>query len=142
MNHNNEKVRFPFRLINAFFIALEARRPPEIQGTSELTFSIQIKVVDERFPERLQVNLKVETAANQKLTLKAELVGLFDLVEGQPAPDHGLISDFINERALFQMWPYITRKIRDLSLEMAVDPVNLPIPYSFGFDMGGAQEEE
>ena len=142
MNHITDKARFPFRLANAFFTALEARRPPEIHDASKLNFSIQIKVIEEHFPERLEVNLKVETTANQPLTLKIELVGLFDLVDGQPVPERGIIPDFINERALFQMWPYITQKMRNLSIEMAANPVNLPVPYSFSFASSDLPREE
>jgi preprotein translocase subunit SecB len=127
------EIEYPFQLDNAFFISLEFRRAPEMQDQLELQFSFAVKVLDERYAGRLQIHLVLETHPGQPMKIRAELVGLFDLVEGHTPPDRNRIPDFVNERALFVLWPYMTQMIRQITAEMGTTPVNLRMPYEFDF---------
>jgi hypothetical protein len=62
-----------------------------------------------------------------------EVVGLFDLIEGQPEPDRSIIGDFVNERALFMLWPHVTHTVKQITGQMGVNPVNVRTPDTFEF---------
>ena len=124
---------FPFRLREAFFIELRFNRAPEVPQQLQLNFSTAIKVVKEKFPDNLQVNVKLSTkdVPPQPIDISVELVGLFDLVENQGTPEPEILDKFLNERALFILWPYISQCIKQITVQMGMGPINLPIPFYF-----------
>jgi preprotein translocase subunit SecB len=128
-----QELGFPFRLDNTFFTSLRFHRPPQIPESLEVGFSVQAKVHADEFPDRLQVDLKIETPDDQPLTLSLELVGIFRAVEGQPEPEPSIIPDFINERALHMLWPYMAQMVRQVTGQMGMAPLNIPTPYMFQF---------
>ena len=56
------------------------------------------------------------------------------MVEGYPEADRNTIVDFINERALFSMWPYISQMSRLMTSQMGMNPVNWRMPQNFEFE--------
>jgi len=139
-----DEIEYPFQLNNVFFISMEFERAPEMPDLLELQFSFHLKVLDDRYPERLQIHLLMATHPGQPMKIRAELVGLFDLVEGQSPPARDRIPEFDHERALFVMWPYMAQMIRQTTGEMGTTPVNLRMPYMFSFSPAPhtAMEEE
>ncbi len=87
----------------------------------------------------MQLVLKVQTVEDQPLSFLLELIGLFDHVEELPAPDRSIIPDFINERALYMLWPYMAQVITNITGQMGTIPINVPTPYKFSFE---SQEEK
>jgi len=136
------EIRFPYQLNNAFVVSLQARRIPKVPDSPQLEFTVQLKVVDEQLPERLQLSLKLSTVGEEPVAFSTEVVGLFDLVEGQAAPKRGITTEFINERALFLLWPYITQTLRMVTGQMGINPVTLHTPYLFAYEPQEKEEEE
>ena len=126
---NNPK--YPFRLTNAFLIELSFQRAPQVPEPIPLNLNVLVKVVDLEFP-KLEVRLRLQTEGDdQPLKIVAEVVGMFDLVEGQPVPGREIVVEFLNERALFMLWPYISLPIQQITAQMGTGPVALAVPYHF-----------
>jgi hypothetical protein len=126
---NNPK--YPFRLVNAFLIELSFQRAPEMPASIPLNLKALIRVDDQKFPQ-LGVHLRLQTEGDdQPLKIQAEVVGWFDLVEDQPVPGREVVVDFLNERALFMLWPYISLPIRQVTAQMGIAPVVMAAPYHF-----------
>lgn len=128
-----EEIIFPYQLESAFFTSLQFVRGPQLPDPTHLNFLAQLKVIDEEFPDKLQIHLKAETVPDQPMTISAELVGLFRLVDGQAQPDHTIVSEFVNERAIFQLWPLITQMVGLVTGQMGMEPFRMPTPYAFDF---------
>jgi preprotein translocase subunit SecB len=128
-----QEAQFPFQLNNAFLTSLRFSRLPEMPETQEFNLGVEVNVAEIDFPGRLQIALKVETIGESPLTFRIELIGLFDYVEGEPEPDRSIVWDFVNQKALYILWPYVTQIVRQLTAQMGIGPVNLRIPYKFDF---------
>jgi hypothetical protein len=137
-----EEIRFPYQLNNAFVVSLRASRIPKVPDSPQLEFTVQLKVIDEQLPERLQLNLIFSTVGEEPVAFSTEVVGLFDLVEGQAAPKRDITTEFINERALFLLWPFITQTLRMVTGQMGINPVTIRTPYMFGYEPPEKEEEE
>jgi preprotein translocase subunit SecB len=122
-----------FELTEAFFTSVEFRRTPEVPDPLNVRFNVRVRVHDEKLPEALQIDLKLETPEEQPLMMALEIVGLFEGRDGQPEPDRGELSRFVNERALFMLWPYAAQMTRLTTAQMGMDPVKLPNPLEFHF---------
>ena len=127
------ETRFPLRLERAFFTSLQFRRIPEMPDPLQLSILTQVRVHSEHFPDKLQIDLKIETAEDQPLVFLVELVGLFSAVEGKPEPDPSIIPGFVNKRALHMLWPYAVQMIRQVTGQMGTDPIEISTPYTFDF---------
>jgi hypothetical protein len=125
-------LRFPFRLADAFFITLELGRKPDMPQPLELKLGVEARVVTDRFPDRIEVGLKV-TALDEDPPLRVfvEIVGLFDHVPKQPSPDPSIVEKFVNERALYILWSYIEQTIRQTTTMMGIPPLKIKNPYYF-----------
>lgn len=126
-----EKLRFPLRLEHAFFKSLEFFRAPELPDPLQVNVGAQVRVQADRFPERLQVGLKVETPSDQPLRFCVEIIGIFGPIENQPQPNASIISEFVNERALHVLWPYVEQMIRLVTSQMGMNPLTIRTPYPF-----------
>lgn len=127
-----QQIRFPFELREAFFVSLQFDRKPQVPDPLTFGVSAAVKVVADGFPE-LRVHLRIETlqAEDSPLTFHAEVIGLFGLLQGQPVPDRSIIPEFVNERALFLLWPYVSQTVRQITAQMGISPVRLPTPIIF-----------
>jgi preprotein translocase subunit SecB len=128
-----QEARFPIRLTDAFFSSLQFRRVPEMPDPLQVNFNVHVRVHGEQFPDNLQINLQVETLDDQPLMLSLELVGLFRVVGDRPGLDRSVLPDFVNERAIHMLWPYVVQMIRQVTAQMGIKPVNFPTPYKFEF---------
>lgn len=122
-----------FQLTEAFFTTVEFRRMPEVPDSLNVRFNVQLRVHGDKLPERLQVDLKLETLEDQPVTMLLEVVGLFKGKSEEPAPDSEELSLFVNERALFILWSYLVQMARLTTAQMGMDPVKLPTPHEFSF---------
>lgn len=125
---------FPFILNDIFFTTVEFCRKSQMENEFQLEAKVELKVVTEQLPQRLQLNLKFESENAPPVKFKLELVSLFDLVEGHPEADRNTIVNFINERALFIMWSYVSQISRLMTSQMGMNPVNWRMPRNFEFE--------
>lgn len=128
-----QNVKFPLRLTHSFFKSLNFSRASELPEPLKVEIMAEIKVRHRNFPDQLQIDLKLETAEGQPLMFCIELVGLFNLVEDQPRPSREILPDFVNQRALHMLWPYVAQMIRIVTGQMGMNPVTIPIPHYFEF---------
>jgi preprotein translocase subunit SecB len=125
--------RFPFKLDNACFKSLEFYRESKLPKQHEIPITVALKVHDNDFPDRVQIDLRLESAEDGPLRLCLELIGLFTLVEDRPIPDQSVLLDFINEQALHMLWPYLNQAVRQITTMMGSNPVDIKTPSAFGF---------
>ena len=139
-------IKYPFKLTHVFFSTISCRRKPEMPDNIETDFSIQVKVEPDNYPQKLQVDLKIESSDASPLTVQLELVSIFELVEDLPEPAVNTIVHFLNEQALHMLWPYVKQMISQLTGQMGMNPVNIQTPYSYNFPVlalgSGVDEEE
>ena len=100
-----------------------------------LTFGVEVRVQEERFPDTLQVDIRLKTLEDQPLTMHAELVGLFSLVDGAPQPVRDIIPDFVNNQALHMLWPYMAQMLRIVTGQMGTNPINIKTPHEFQIEL-------
>ena len=126
-----EKNIIPYRLERAFFISLQFARPPQMLDATPMQFAVNLIFEPEELPDKFQINLRIQSEPDAPLTISAELVGCFGLVEGQPQPDDTIVADFVAERALFQLWPLVRQMVGMVTGQMGIDPYRLPTAHSF-----------
>ncbi len=126
--------RFPFGLTEAFFVTLELSRVAELPQPLDLNLSVEARVDDSDFPDKLQVGLRVKSPDESPLKVCLELIGLFDRVPGQPEPDRSIIQDFVNERAFYILWSYVEQTVRQTTGLMGMRPLKIKNPYYFAFE--------
>jgi hypothetical protein len=132
----NQEAVFPYQLDRAFFVNLQARRAPQVPEQVSLKFSVGVRVQDQQFPDKLQVDIKLETVGDdQPFTLIAELVGLFVLVENVPEPTPDIIPTFVNKWALHLLWPYMAQMLRIITGQMGTNPIDFRTPYAFQVEL-------
>ena len=139
------EIKYPFRLTNAFFSTVNCRRKPEMPANIETEFSIQVRVEHGDYPQKLQVNLKIESPDTSPLAVQLELISIFELVEDFPRPTANIIVHFLNEQALHMLWPYAKQMISQLTGQMGMNPINIQTPYSYNFPilaLGNGMDEE
>lgn len=127
-----DTVRFPFKLDTAFFTTVSCKRSPSVPSELHTDFKVSLKIVDVNFP-KLEIFLKLEAVGDQPVTFEVELVGIFLPLESQPAPDRSIIADFINEQALFMLWPYLTQMTIQVTSQMGMNPIRIPAPSHYSF---------
>lgn len=140
------ETKYPFKLTHVFFSTVNCRRKPEMPADIETEFSIQVRVEHGDYPQKLQVNLKIESPDDSPLTVQLELISIFELVEDLPKPAVSEVMDFLNDQALHMLWPYVKQMISQLTGQMGMNPVNIPTPYSYNLPIlaleNGVDEEE
>jgi preprotein translocase subunit SecB len=127
-------MKYPLELSNIFFgrVALE-RVPTMPDEPVEINFEVTVRVIDKDFPEGLEVHLRIETTREQPVNVSLVVVGKFTPIKGLPKPDHSILKDFVNERALYTLWIYAHQMITQVSSQMAIQPIHLPPPPEFEY---------
>ena len=132
MTQQNQ-IRFPIRLEHAFFKTLQFSRDNKIPDDLHVNIEAGIKVHHKNFPDRLQIDLRMETVDTPPVRFCVELVGMFSLIEDYPKPERDILADFVNQRALYLLLPYINQIVHIVMGQMGVKPLKVPIPYHFAF---------
>jgi preprotein translocase subunit SecB len=129
-----QQTQYPFKLNNVFFgrVALE-RAPKMPEEEIKINFEVQVKVIDEQFPDVLEVQLRVETSDEQPVKMNVIVVGKFVPIEGFPEPDHSIVRSFVNERALHTLWAYLDQIVTQVSAQMGMEPIRLISPPEFNY---------
>lgn len=125
-----ESENYPFKLVNAFFINLQLKRGPNIPDSIHLNIPVEIKVNAPDYPERFQVGLRMHVESGEPpITLEAELVGIYELAEANAKPENGILKQFIEQRAVFTLWAYMSQMIQIASGQMGMNPLKIENPY-------------
>lgn len=130
---------FPFRLDTTFFSLLHFSRQPNISGEFQLSIISQLKVVDDEYPQKIQINLRVTTQKEQPVFFDIELIALFSHVEDQPLFPKEDFQDFINQRALFMLWPYIVSEVHESTAKLGTPPITLVTPHQYNYKPNSAE---
>lgn len=125
-------VNYPFKLEAAFFSCVNCRRSPHVPDNWNIEFKGLVKVEDKNFP-KIEVFLRFETVHKEPVSIEIEVVGIFTHIPDQPLPDRSIVLDFVNERALFMMWPYASQMILQVTAQMGMTPITVTTPYRYDF---------
>lgn len=135
---------YPFQLKQAFVIKSVFERAATIPDPLELKFHSSIRIEEEHYPKEFTIFLRTltEDIPDPSLKVFVELVGIFSLVEGNNEPDKSIIDDFLNQQALFMMWPYFAECVLIATTQMGMQPIRLNTPYTFNFKRPIAQQND
>jgi hypothetical protein len=122
------RINYPFYLDNAFFICLDFQRQAAVPSNLTIGIGTEIKVATEKYPDQLQVNLRINSQDGEPLKLSMELVALFKYTGNSPDQDKDKFIDFLNDRGLIMVWPYLNQMLKLVTSQMAIQPLNLNLP--------------
>jgi preprotein translocase subunit SecB len=128
-----QKMQYPLKLNQAFFAQVRFERIPKMPEAFEVLVGVQAKIVDKRFPEVLEVHLRVETPDDQPLMMQIVVIGIFGLIKGASEPDRSIIQGFAVERAFPVLWAYMDQMITQVTSQMGMPPVRLVSPVEFSY---------
>ena len=135
-------VKYPFSLTNSFFTSIHLGRGPEVPKSLNLNLNAQTRIREEESTSRIQVDLRVFTVGEQPVEVSIELVALFDCPEDITKPEHGVVLEFVEQRALYMMWPMIAQMIRQVTGSMGMNPLNMQVPVEFELQLEEVEEVE
>jgi hypothetical protein len=121
-------INYPFNLENAFFICLDFQRQAAVPSNLTIGIGTEIRVVTEKYPDQLQVNLRINSQDGEPLKLSMELVALFKYTGNSPDQDKDKFIDFLNDKGLIMVWPYLNQMLKFVTSQMAMQPLNLNLP--------------
>ena len=122
--------QYQFKLVNAFFINLLFERERVLPEPMQIQIEVQTKVIDKDFP-RIQINIRTSTKDQSELKMNLELIGLFDYIGDNPERDRNLIYEFIGNKGLHMLWPYISQMTRIITSQMGMNPLDVHTPIYF-----------
>jgi hypothetical protein len=120
-----------FSLSEAFFIDINIHRKSVLRQGIPINFTAGLKVNDSQLPDHFQVNLKMETIDTSDIKVSMELVGLFKYNGDNLDEDREFIQDYLNNRGLFILFPFMTQMVKINTSMMGMAPINLPLPNTF-----------
>ena len=85
----------PFKLSEAFFPVLNFSRAGNLPEPINLQLRIQLQVRTDKLPDQLQIHLKTNTLEDQPLEILVLMVGIFDLIDGEPDPEPKAVEEFV-----------------------------------------------
>jgi len=123
-----QKIKYPFRLVEAFIIHFHLRRQPQIPDSVNVEFSASIRIHAQDYPNRFQVDLRLQSETDVPLEIVAEIIGLFDRFDSSYDVDEDLLREFVEDRAVFTLWPYLAQMIRMVTSQMGMNPLRVNTP--------------
>jgi hypothetical protein len=124
----------PFKMSEAFFPVLNFSRVGNLPEPLNLQLRIQLQVRTDKLPDQLHIHLKTETIEDHPLKISVLMVGIFDLIDGEPDPDPKAVDAFVINHALFSMWPLMASTVRQISARMGMEPLKMAPPARFEID--------
>jgi preprotein translocase subunit SecB len=122
-----DQPKYPFVLQGAFFVRLEFRRQPEIEGPLKTVWSATIRVDDSSYP-KFDVGILAGASSDQPFSFTVELLGRYDIEQGVTAPERTTLPEFLSEQGLFMLWPYVVQAVAQASSQMGMPPVHIETP--------------
>ena len=128
------RINYPFNLDNTFFLCLDFQRQAAVPSDMVIGIGTEIKVVTEKYPDQLQVNLRVNSPDGEPLKLSMELVAIFKYTGSMPDQDKDKFIDFLNDRGIIMVWPYLNQMLKFITSQMGIQPLNLNLPQEIYLD--------
>lgn len=121
---------YPFSFINAFFIDIQLSRVPDpLPEKYELQAEVDIKInLLEDGGKKMQVNLRFRSAPDSMLTISIEIVGFFACETDDAYTNRALQAEYLENRGLFMMWPFLHQYIRATTSQMGIPPISISFP--------------
>lgn len=123
-----QKIKYPFRLVEAFIIDFHLHRLPQIPDSINIDFSASIRVHAQDYPARFQVDLRLQSETDTPLEVVAEIIGLFEQFDTSLDADEDTLRNFVEDRAVFLLWPYLAQMIRMVTGQMGMNPLRIMTP--------------
>ena len=130
MNETKDRNRYPYSLENAFLISINIKRKKELPEIIEMPINIETKVSKPEFP-RLQIIMRASNQEDSPIPFQFEIVGLFKHLgeEEEYNKDDG--KEFVFDRGLHMLWPYLSQMVRIITGQMGMNPINIKTPISY-----------
>jgi len=130
----SENLKYPFELINSFFISLSFSRDKEVPQPIELPTQAEISFAEREFPI-VQIGLRIKSEEGKAISFDVHLVGLFEYKGDKKEFDDKLRElerDFALERGIALLWSNIGQLVKVTTAQMGISPLNLRMPLDFG----------
>lgn len=126
----NDEMKYPFQLINIFAVSISIRRDGTLPKQIELPTNVAVQYTEPGFP-RVQFAMKIEVAEDLPISMRLEVVGIFDYNGTKKKYDRGLNKEFAEERALHMLWVHSNQLVKAVSAQMGMNPLEMKNPAEF-----------
>jgi hypothetical protein len=123
----NNRLSYPFELANAFFVCIDLQRSLEVKANAVSEFTIQLKITLDKYPERVQVNIRTQPKEDAPIKFSLELVGIFNYTGNSPDADRSRINEFLNNQGILMLWQYIVFLVRTIAPHIGTEGVHIPM---------------
>lgn len=127
--------KYPFQLSNSFFKLIQISRVGQLPDPVNLQLETQIRTREQEQPDILQVDFRISTPGNQPVSINIEMVGIFNLIKGEPEQDLEAIKEFVLDRGLFMLWSIMAQLVKQITAQMGMKPLNVVTPSEFFFHL-------
>lgn len=130
-------VEYPFRIHKVFFAEINVKRSPAVIESPIINILVETKLSKREEPNNFQLNFKLRSNREDDcpVALDLEIVSIFEAISGN-AFDPTLLVGFINHRLLFIAASMASNLLSQLTSQMGMSPIQLPLPLAFGFHRG------
>jgi len=121
---------YPLQLEDVFFSKIEFSRHHDIREDINIEYIVEINIIETDVHDKVQVNVRIHSKENKLIELLVELVSLFAPTAGKPMPERNKIFEFVNDRGIFILWPYLTQIIYYITSQMGITPLKIHVPFN------------
>ena len=126
----NKAIKYPYEIVSVFLISFRFNRNAEITPNLQIPVKTKFKLLEPGFP-KIQVNVLIETPNDLPISFQIEAVGLFNYVGEKQDYDSARNKEFIFEKGIHTILPYISQIIKLFTSQMGMTPLNILIPSTF-----------
>lgn len=124
---------YPFEYIDLFLTTVEFSREPDLPPGQKLQFEVQVKSILEKFPDQIQISIRLFNSKPSPLYIRMEMVGLFKYTGNNPDEDVKLVEEFMFAEAVPSLIPTLLPTVRSIGANMGVHGINLTWPGKYKF---------
>lgn len=130
-----------FTVQDVFLKSIEISRANQITRPLQLELFTEIKVRDQKRPELLQVDLKLSSIKESAVMVQMELVGLFNLREGEEPPDKQAVHHFVLTSGVYSLWTAMNHMLKSVTTHMGMNSISVQMAGPF-LPVISSEEEE
>ena len=126
---------YPITFDNAVIAKLSFERDPVLDKPIQIHYEVNAQIAqhDEIPPDIIQYNIQFKTKDTDPIRILIEVSGIFKFTGEDNDLKDNLINEFLNEKAIFILWPIITQNIQIITAQMGMNPFYIPVPVAINF---------
>lgn len=128
------QVEFPFRIHTVFFSQINIKRSPLVIDGPEINIHAETRLSKRDEPNNYQLDFRICSNREEDcpVALEFEVIAIFESTT-PGLNDADLLMGFINQRLLFVVASMVSNFLSQLTSQMGMAPIRLPLPLAFGF---------